>query len=382
MNARLIAAVGLALFAAGCRTDPSIAYLENRDRILEDRIYELQDQVAKYQRALAACRGEGVVSEGVPATDVGPALGPATGPAAQPVAPRPLDRRGPAAPAPGAVPKDRPTPNVEMPGEAVPPGTVPKRFQVQPNQLPAAKPAPPPERGTSTGAAPSATPTGWTRGAGNTRVTQIALNRQFTSGYNADGQPGDEGIMVSIEPRDAQGNLVTAIAPVSVAVLDPALQGPAARVARWDFNADQIAALVQSTRSTEGIQMAVTWPGAPPVHSQLRLFVRYTTDDGRKLQADLPIEINLAAPSPASESAAPAGPSLLQADRADWRQGRAPRAAPPVVAATEAAAPPEEQDAEEAPPVRVATRPARAPKSESPPPSEPPRKRPRWSPER
>ena len=39
--------------------------------------------------------------------------------------------------------------------------------------------------------------------------------------------------------------------------------------------------------------LELPWPADPPVHGQLYLFVRYTTSDGRKLQAEGPIEIGL-----------------------------------------------------------------------------------------
>ena len=42
------------------------------------------------------------------------------------------------------------------------------------------------------------------------------------------------------------------------------------------------------------IHLTMAWPGDPPAHHKLHLFVRYVTADGRKLQADQPIEVALA----------------------------------------------------------------------------------------
>ena len=61
-------------------------------------------------------------------------------------------------------------------------------------------------------------------------MTQITLNRKQTSGYNADEQPGDEGVSVLIEPRNASGALLRAAGKLSIVVLDPTLAGDAARV--------------------------------------------------------------------------------------------------------------------------------------------------------
>ena len=38
--------------------------------------------------------------------------------------------------------------------------------------------------------------------------------------------------------------------------------------------------------------MELTWPGDPPKHRALEVFVRYTTDDGRELEARRPIHID------------------------------------------------------------------------------------------
>ena len=41
------------------------------------------------------------------------------------------------------------------------------------------------------------------------RVTKILLNRRLTGGYDFDGRPGHEGVMVVIEPQNAQGQYVS-----------------------------------------------------------------------------------------------------------------------------------------------------------------------------
>jgi hypothetical protein len=197
----------------------------------------------------------------------------------------------------------------------------------------------------------AAAPAGaWRTGAGNAQVAAITLNAMFTGGYNADGQPGDEGVTAAIEPRDAQGRLLPAAAPVSVVVIDPAQQGEAARVARWDFSTEQVAAMAQTTRLSEGIHLALTWPDKPPAHGQLHLFVRYTTSDGRKLQAERQIEVDLPG---------------RQARR--WTQATSDEPPAPSDSAMVPAA---------SSPARVATRPAPAE------PSPPKRRRPTWSPNR
>jgi hypothetical protein len=81
---------------------------------------------------------------------------------------------------------------------------------------------------------------------------------------------------------------------MSVVLIDPALEGGAARVARWDFSAAETAAMFRRTGSVPAIHLATVWPAGPPVHNKLHLFVRYVTADRRKLQVDAPIEVALA----------------------------------------------------------------------------------------
>ena len=79
---------------------------------------------------------------------------------------------------------------------------------------------------------------------------------------------------------------------VSIVVVDPALAGREARIARWNFDADEVAQHVRRNRDGGSLHFELPWP-TPPQHSDLRLFVRFTTYDGRRLEANLPIEVQL-----------------------------------------------------------------------------------------
>ena len=63
--------------------------------------------------------------------------------------------------------------------------------------------------------------------------------------------------------------------------------------ARWDFTPAETAALFRRTGNAAAIHLAMGWPAHPPKHRKLQLFVRYVTADGRKLEANQPIEIAL-----------------------------------------------------------------------------------------
>jgi len=130
--------------------------------------------------------------------------------------------------------------------------------------------------------------------ADNRLIERIEINRQLTGGLDTDGHPPDEGVVLLVAPLDAQGRFVRAAAAMSIVVLDPALPGEDARLARWDLSSQEVAACYRRGPVAEGIYLELPWQERKPVHQRLHLFVRYVTDDGRKLQADLPISVALA----------------------------------------------------------------------------------------
>jgi hypothetical protein len=124
-------------------------------------------------------------------------------------------------------------------------------------------------------------------------VDRIILNAGLTGEVNTSGKPGAGVLNIVIEQRDAQGSRVLAPGDISIVVVDPAIEGNAGRIARWNFAADQIAQYVRRNHDGGSLRFELHWPTAPE-HSDLRLFVRFTTFDGRRLEANLPIEAQVA----------------------------------------------------------------------------------------
>lgn len=301
--------VGLGCLAAlGCRVDPAIELLERQNRILEDEIYRLREQLADRR----------------PAPRAYPAEAPSAGPLFPDRGRFDLDRTDsdrirlpepppqitrPAAGTPPPSSSETPPAKPPLPGTLGP-------LQLQPGEpLPEGKlpglldkyrsPTDPGEENPAgSGRSDEGDPDGRAEAqptsvggplppADSSRATQLVLNRLLSGGYDSDGRPGDEGIVVVIEPRDDRGRRVEAPAPVSVVVLDPALDGEDARVARWDFTAEQTAAISWGGGSSPGLDLQMGWPDAPPVHEELHVFVRYVTSDGRNLQTDDRIHVEL-----------------------------------------------------------------------------------------
>ncbi len=280
-------AAGLAL-GAGCRTKPHVnAHLESVNaeyRELEDYVYALEDENDRLTRELENLRSN-------------PSPRGSSSPSSQPGR---LFRR-----------PDRSTPRDVTPGESMPELAPPRiesgtpvdvsELDVPTIDIPTS-PAdtPPRETGRLRLEPPAAelpAPTSDPRSATpvtpeplqppptDRRVTHLFLNPAFTGGNDLDGQPGDDGLSVVLEPRNAASEYIPAAGSVSVVVLDPTRVGDAARIARWDFDAAQLADKFD-TGTTRGLNLSLPWPATTPRSEKLHLYVRYVTPDGRKLQSD------------------------------------------------------------------------------------------------
>jgi hypothetical protein len=145
-------------------------------------------------------------------------------------------------------------------------------------------------------------------------VMHIHLNPLLTGGSDFDDQPGDEGVSIVVEPRNNANQYVAIAGPISIVLLDPALQGDAARVARWDFTLQETRDLMKRSVFGKGVHLRLPWPSRPPTNSRLHVHVRYTTPDGGKLEADREIFIESA--GHVSNRWTPLAPGLIQS--ANW----------------------------------------------------------------
>jgi len=341
------------LTVAGCRGNGSSATrLERENYELEAKIFELASLVKECRRENANLRKRLGSPDGDAPADSNRLFG------SRKSAPGPQESEAP------DFPQQMDTPAIEVPSEEIPADEFLRRFS-EPNRIapPHESPAFPDQeapRWPSPNDLPQGIPTeedgppeaidppegsaatvdeAIVPQANNTRVAAIAFDGRLTGGYNGDPRGGHEGIMTVVELRNADGRPLAAPAPMSVVVLDPALSGDAARVARWDLTAEEVARLYRKTPLSEGVHLEMVWPESLPIHGELHLFVRYTTDDGRRLEIDRPIEIKvpvlqaqlplLAPPSePAAESTEPATESDEPADR--WQRRVAPAVRPPA----------------------------------------------------
>lgn len=291
----------LGLTLAGCRSDPEIAYLQRDNLNKQRKIERLQNQVEDLKEALntAAPPQPGTIRD--------------TPPAEMQSAPRTFDggRSSPARtyPAQQSAPPATPPARTYSEPDAPVPGI--PHIDINPGQE--IKPGSPSSGGSTQWSPAGGQPRDGLASSDNSSVAQITLHPALTGGIGASDQPGDKGLLVVVEPRDFGGNIVNTPGNISVALLDPALSGEQARLARWDFSAAETQGMIR-TGSQPGIHLRLPWTSTP-AHDRLKVFVRYTTRDGRRLQADRLIGVALNGPPPARREDLPDTESAQTASR-------------------------------------------------------------------
>lgn len=290
-GALLLGAILLVGLAPGCASRRNTRQAEvdamRREYFeLEDRFYDLE---GRYRRAERRLRREGIELDSLgleePSDDGDAGNAPAASPQGQP----------------STNPQPTPTPveTNELPELPGPENA--QRSWRRPPSAPAEsrlssrfrRPQMPSTAETSTADAPEsdeeAAP--WTE-PNNTPMTPItdwevvAIDVPYARGFDSDGNTGDDGIMFVVEPRNASGQLVPAVAPMTIALIDPQAIGEAQRIGLWDLTAEEIAETQQEgLMSGSGITIRLPWQGEPPARRQMLLFVRYGGAEEIQLEA-------------------------------------------------------------------------------------------------
>ena len=123
-------------------------------------------------------------------------------------------------------------------------------------------------------------------------VTHVVINERLTAARDFDGSPGDDGLVVVVEPRNANGRYVPLPGAIQIVALDTNRIDADAEIARWSINVDQAAREMRDTAAGRGIYMELRWPDDPPDVPQLKVFIRYETTDGRRLEASRRVTVS------------------------------------------------------------------------------------------
>ena len=246
---------------SGCRTDPAVPLLEAELRWMEDQIYALEEQYQLKCQELESCRMANQASASTPsAAEARPAE-------RAPSSRRPRD--GDTNPLPLQAPRVEGIPDLQSSGGSGMPSVL---------ELPAPDGA---------GVRPSSY-----HMFTDTNVTHILLNRQLTGGYDRDGVPGDDGVMVVIEPRNAAGQFLPMPGEALIELRDPEQATPAKQsIARWKLTPEQADAKMRKSLLGRGVHLELAWPTEPPKAGDYEIAVTYIAG-GKKLTAKREVRID------------------------------------------------------------------------------------------
>ncbi len=286
MNVRLLLLSAIVVtLLTGCRRDPYLqVYIDNMNaekRMLEDTLYDLQHdydtqvaEVDKLREELEALKSGGVsprsrTGAGSQKSDSG--------------TPRNLFPNIPEL-KPPTIDEGLPSENAEA---APTPATKPDPRKVEEGEGPDDLEPPKLDLG-GAGESLSAVPLPDVPMPSDQQITQLHLDPARTGGFQQDDQPGDDGIVVVLQPRNKQQDFVPLPGRVSVVLLD---EESRSRVARWEFTPAETKLAMQRSQTPQGIELTMPWQETPPDKSRLHLFVRYWLPDGSTVQQDTAITI-------------------------------------------------------------------------------------------
>ena len=147
------------------------------------------------------------------------------------------------------------------------------------------------------------------------QITEIVIDREQSRGHDVDGLPGDEGLALLIQPRSASGQLQLEPGELIVSVIDPEESANRQRIGIWKFMPHETPLFFTNRDTSQpGILLHLPWDQQLPRNSEVVVFVRYTTDDGRRLETSADVQIS---PPPSNYSADE--PLIAQ-----WINGREP----------------------------------------------------------
>lgn len=112
-------------------------------------------------------------------------------------------------------------------------------------------------------------------------VTEILVNRTMTSGQDVDNSPGDEGLNLLLQTKDAKGQIVLQGGELTVSLIDPKQRQ---RIGFWRFLASETELFfVDKAQDTDGILLHLPWDESVPQRARLLVHVQFVTLDGRTL---------------------------------------------------------------------------------------------------
>ena len=110
--------------------------------------------------------------------------------------------------------------------------------------------------------------------AGNVEAISLEINRLRTVGRNLDGIRGDDTLLVHLQLRSREGELVTSRGSVVVAAYETSSAG-SQLLGRWDITTVQLAEIIRSRSSPRTIPLKLDFPAGSPAVEFIEIKVQF-----------------------------------------------------------------------------------------------------------
>jgi hypothetical protein len=126
----------------------------------------------------------------------------------------------------------------------------------------------------------------------DTRVVELAFHPSLSRALNLDDRPDDDGLYLVLQPKNERGQMVPVAADLTIIALDPAREGKAGQVGRWDYSAAEVQSKLRPIGHEQGIHFQLPWNGPDPSADRVIVFGLYKFPDGRQVMGEKEIFIS------------------------------------------------------------------------------------------
>ena len=116
------------------------------------------------------------------------------------------------------------------------------------------------------------------------QVSSIRINTSVSRGQTIDQVPGDDKLKLLLQPIDAMGEVMEQAGNLSISVIDEEADQGEQQIGYWEFvQSEAELFFARDEFDNRGILLELPWEDRIPTHSNLSVYVRFETLDGRVL---------------------------------------------------------------------------------------------------
>ena len=128
----------------------------------------------------------------------------------------------------------------------------------------------------------------------NAQIVAIEIAPGTLRGFDSDGEFGDDGFELIIQPLDNEGGVVPLRGNVSVTLVDPTKDRNSQSVGKWTYSSsDESQDIQDQVNEVPGILLSVPFKPEFHVNDQLLVYISYSIGDGPHLKTSAELQLRL-----------------------------------------------------------------------------------------